>query len=222
MRNTHHVTISLAVQSSDQDDDALIKLQQGLAAAGKGNKTTTDGGLEVISINEDPENAKRRAELAEKEKVKMQRRFQLQQERESNRANNVLKRAGLRTSGLTVGALEGDEELASARGRKTRPTPKKSRRRNDEYSDEDDYRGRRRTKEDEYDEDDGFLVGSDEEPEDGEESEEEEEEEEQDDVDAEGEEDEELPARSAKPTTENELPNSARHQRRRIVDDEDE
>lgn len=218
MRNTHHVTISLAVQSSEQDDDALLKLQQGLAAAGKGSKATTDGGLEVISINEDPENAKRRAELAEKEKAKMQRRFQMQQERESNRANSVLKRAGLRTSGLTVGVLEGEEDSGAAKARKIRATKKRSRRRNDEYSDEDDYAGRRRTKEDEYDEDDGFLVGSDEEPEVGEESDEEEE----DDLDADGDEDEDQPVRNDKPVKENEASNSVRHQGRRIVEDEDE
>ncbi|KAG8533393.1 uncharacterized protein KY384_002176 [Bacidia gigantensis] len=226
MRNIRQITVSLAVQSSEQDDDALLRLQQGLAAAARGNKATADGGVEVISINEDPENAKRRAELAEKEKTKMQRRYQTQQERENNRANNVLKRSGLRpggmgAGGLTVGGLEDDEMMGSS-ARKTKSKARKPRRRNDEYSDDEDFGGRRRTKEDEYDEDDGFLVGSDEEPEVVDESEEEAE---GSDLDAEGEEDEEVMPRKSEPKppeTGEEAAGGARGKRRRIIEDEDE
>ncbi len=172
IRITNHVTSSLAVKStSDQNDDALIKLQQSLAAATKGNKTAADGGLEIISISEDPEQAKKRAELAEKEKLRAQRRRQLQEERERDRTNRVLGRSGLRASGLgsaglTVGGLEDDDRMTATKARTSKPK-RKSRRRNSDYSDEeDDYRGGvGRTKEDEYDQDDGFLVGSDEEPE---------------------------------------------------------
>lgn len=170
IRITNHVTSSLAVQSSsDQNDDALVRLQQSLAAATKGNKTAADGGLEIISISEDPEKAKKRAEVAEKEKLRAQRRRQMQEERERDRANRVLGRSGLRTgglgAGLTVGGLEDDDGMATTRARMIKPKSK-SRLRNPDYSDEDEgYRGMRRTKEDEYDEDDDFLVRSDEEPE---------------------------------------------------------
>ena len=221
MRHTHHITTSLAVQSSNQDDDALLRLQQGLAAAARGNKATVDGGVEVISISEDPENAKRRAELAEKEKAKMQRRFQVQQDRENTRANNVLKRSGLRTGGLggglTVGGLEDDEGVMGTKARKLKQKARKPTRRNSEYSDDEDFRGRRRTREDEYDEDDGFLVGSDEEPEVADESEEEAE------LDAEGDEDEDEPIRELKKTdTAEDAGGGGRVKRRRVIEDEDE
>lgn len=176
IRITNHVTSSLAVRSSsDQNDDALIKLQQSLAAATKGNKTAADGGLEIITIKEDPEQAKKRAEIAEKEKLRAQRRRQLQEDRERDRTNRVLNRPGVRTGsyggggGLTVNGLEDDDggRMATTKARATtKANKKKSRRRNDDYSDEEeDYHGRGRTREDEYDEDDGFLVRSDEEPE---------------------------------------------------------
>ena len=170
IRITNQITSSLGVQTStDQDDDALVRLQESLAAAIKGNKTAPDGGLAIISVSEDPELAKKKAEVAEKEKVRAQRRRQVQEERERDRANRVLGRSGLRmsglSSGLTIGGLEDDDGMGVARARTSKPK-RKPRRRNSEYSDEEeDFRGRGRTREDEYDEDDGFLVGSDEEPE---------------------------------------------------------
>lgn len=169
IRITNHVTSSLAVKSStDVNDDALIKLQQSLAAATKGNKTAADGGLEIINISEDPELAKKKAEVAEKEKIRAQRRRQQQEERERDRTNRVLGRSGFRSgglgAGLTIGGLEDDDGIGTSRTRISKP--KKQRRRNSEYSDdEEEYRGMGRTREDEYDENDGFLVPSDEEPE---------------------------------------------------------
>lgn len=170
IRITNQITASLGVQtSSDQDDDALARLQESLAAATKGNKAAPDGGLARISILEDPELAKKKAEVAEKEKVRAQRRRQVQEERERDRANRVLGRSGFRmgglSAGLTVGGLEDDDGMTTMRARPSKPK-RKPRRRNSEYSDEEEeFRGRGRTREDEYDEDDGFLVGSDEEPE---------------------------------------------------------
>ena len=218
MRHTHHVTTSLAVQSTEQDDDALIRLQQGLAAAARGNKATVDGGVEVITINEDPENAKRRAEMAEKEKSKMQRRYQIQQDRENTRANNVLKRSGLRTgAGLTVGTLEDDDDMLGSKTRKAKPKARKPRRRNSEYSDDEDFRGKGRTREDEYDEDDGFLVASDEEPEVSDESEEEAE------LDAEGDDDEEVaPEKPKKVAISEDAAARGRQKRRRVIMDDEE
>ena len=163
VRVTNKITTSLQVQSTDDknvEDDALIRLKESLAAATKANK----GPETMIQITEDPELAKKKAELAEKEKMRAQKRRQNQEEKERDRANRHLGRAGLRTTGagLTVGGLEDDEGPVRPRAKPAR----KPRRRNSEYSeDEEDYRNRGKTKEDEYDQDDGFLVGSDEEPE---------------------------------------------------------
>lgn len=170
MRITNHVTTSLTVlPSADQNDDALIRLQESLAAATKGNKTTANGGVGVINISEDPELAKKKAEVAEREKLRAQRRRQQQEDRERDRANRVLGRSGLRTSGLNAGltihGLEDDDGMATTRARPSKPK-RTARRRNSEYSDdEEDFRNRGRAGENEYDKDDGFLVGSDEEPE---------------------------------------------------------
>ncbi|KAK3176459.1 hypothetical protein OEA41_007782 [Lepraria neglecta] len=217
IRLTNHITASLAVQSStDQDDEALARLQEQLAAAQKGNKTTQDGGVAVINISEDPEMAKKRAELAEKEKSKMQRRMQIQADRETNRNNNVLKRSGLRTgmgAGLTIGGLEDDDGMGTTRGRPSKPKSRRPRRRNSEYSDDEEFRGRGRTREDEYDEDDGFLVASDEEPEVGEESEEEAE------MGSDGAEEE---VEKPKKRGSEEAAGGGRAKRRRVIEDEDE
>ena len=169
IRITNHITSSLSVKTSNQEDDALIRLQESLAAATKGNKSATHGGLEIINVSEDPELAKKQAEVAEKEKLRAYRRRQVQEERERDRANRVLGRSGLRTgglgAGLTVGGLEDDDGMSKPRARPGKQKRKPARR-NSEYSDEEEgFRNRGRTKEDEYDEDDGFLVGSDEEPE---------------------------------------------------------
>ena len=225
IRNSSHITTQLSVQSTDQMDDAVMKLQQSLAASGRGSKVGGDKGPQLINVDEDPEKARRQAELAEKEKAKMQRRYQNQLDRENNRTGNVLKRSGLRPGGvgggLTVGGLEGDDDIVGAKRTQGATKSKKPRRRNDDYSDdEDDFRGRRRTKEDEYDEDDGFLVDSDEEPEIADSSEEEAE----DDVDAEGEEDDEAVAEPPKPTPRTEDTGGAagRKRGRRILEDDDE
>ena len=220
MRHTNHFTTALAVQSAKQDDEALLRLQEQLAAAVRGNKASADGGPELINITEDPELAKKRAELAEKEKTKMQRRLQMQQDRETSRANNVLRRSGLRTgamgAGLTVGGLEDDGGMGSGRARGAKSSARKPRRRNSEYSeDEDDYRGVGRTREDEYDEDDGFLVGSDEEPEVVEDDSEEEEE-----LDAEGEDDDEIQA--PEKASADKTGGGARQKKKRVIDDEEE
>lgn len=218
LRTTNHITIGLALQSSQQDDAALFRLQESLAAASKGTNGAAGGGPEVISITEDPELAKKRAELAEKEKFKAQRRLAQQQERASTRANNVLNRSGLRTgglgAGLSVGGLEDEVGLGDTR---SKTAARKPRRRNSEYSDEEgDFRGRGRNREDEYDEDDGFLVGSDEEPEVGEDSEEDVE------MDAEGEDDEDAADNSEPSKAVTPLASSRTKQKRVIEDDEDD
>lgn len=221
LRHTTHFTTALTVQSSEQDDEALLRLQESLAAASRGNKASADGGPAVISITEDPELAKKRAELAEKEKVKMQRRLQSQQERETSRANNVLRRSGLRTggmsTGLTVGGLEDEGGMGAGRARVPKSKSKRPRRRNSEYSeDEDDYRGGGRNREHEYDEDDPFVAGSDEEIEVGEDDSEEEA-----DLDAEGEDDDEIEVPEKK-DNDAAATGGGRLKKKRVIEDEDE
>ncbi|KAL8997247.1 MAG: hypothetical protein Q9169_003440 [Polycauliona sp. 2 TL-2023] len=229
LRITNHITTSLTVQSNSvEDDEAIIRLQERMAAA-KANKVSGgEGGMQVKTIREDPELAKMKAEAAEKEKIKAQRKRQQQEERERDRANRVLGRSGLSRyggtgAGLTVGGLEDEDGLGTTSRLPARPNKarKKPRRRNSEYSDDEDFRTRGRTKEDEYDEDDGFLVGSDEEPEIVEDGEDEEE---FGSGDAEGEEAEERPKKAAaKREAADEGATGGRVKRRRIIEeDEDE
>ncbi|KAL8908256.1 MAG: hypothetical protein Q9171_005536 [Xanthocarpia ochracea] len=233
LRITNHITASLTVQSNSvEDDEAIIRLQERMAAA-KANKTSGgEGGMQVKTIREDPELAKMKAEAAEKEKLKAQRKRQQQEERERDRANRVLGRSGLSRSGgygggagagLTVGGLEDEDGMGGTSRLPARPNKprKKPRRRNSEYSDDEEFRNRGRTKEDEYDEEDPFVVGSDEEPEivdDGEE------EEDFGSEDAEGEEVEERPKKAvAKREAADDGATGGRAKRRRVVDeDEDE
>ena len=218
VRVTNHITTSLSVKPSvTQDDDALIRLQDSLAAAKKVNKATTNGGVGIIDTLEDPELAKKKAEVAEREKIRAQRRRQNQEERDRDRANRVLGRSGMRTGGvgggLTLGSLEDEEGPGASRARAGKPS-RKQRRRNSEYSeDEEDYRNRGRTKEDEYDEDDGFLVGSDEDPEVGQDDSEEEEMESGNDKETQ----DGLKKGKAKGTS-----SGGRLKRRNVVEDEDE
>ena len=229
IRHTNQITTSLAINSEEQQDDAVQRLQESMVALKKGNKKNADGGLEVISITEDPELAKKRAELAEKDKNAALRKLQAQQEKAEGRANNVLRRSGLRPgmSGLTVGGLEDEDGMGVTKGRMPKRKAKRARRRNSEYSDEEEELGRGRTREDEYDEDDGFLVRSDEDVE----VEEDDEEEEEDDldVDAEGEEDEDMGVketeteRKEKPSkTEMPASLSGARSRKRVIDDDEE
>lgn len=163
-RLTSHLTHGLTILPTNvETDDAVQRLQESLAAAARGGKKTADGSAPVIEVKEDPELAKRQAELAEKEKLKAARRRQQLADRDFERGRRTTSgRYG--GGGLTIGDLEDDDDSQT-----TRPRAKKSRksnRRGEIHTDEEEeYDRPRRTREDEYDEDDGFLVGSDEEPE---------------------------------------------------------
>ena len=213
---TNHVTASLVVQSTtDENDDALVRLQENMAAAIRETRDGRDEGIEVIAIQEDPELAKKRAEVAEREKNRAEKRRQNQAERERERQNRVLGRAGIRS-----GYSAADMEAEGGYSRSKPKAPRKPRRRNSEYSeDEEDYR-KGKTREDEYDEDDGFLVGSDVEPEVvGDDSDEEAEFGE--DRDAEGEDDDEVvpvPSKSKEGGDEA----VGRSKRRKVVDEDDD
>ena len=148
--------------SGEQTDEAVLALQKSLAAA----EAVHDPFAAIRNVKEDPELAKKRAELAEKDKLRAERKREAQIERETGRKEKVLGRRGLGRAGvgLTVGGLEDEDGMPTAKARK--PARRGGNRRGDIYSDdEDDGYPRGRTREDEYDQDDGFLAASDEEPE---------------------------------------------------------
>ena len=168
LRITNKLTSALTVElASDENDEALLRLRESLAAATRSGGANAVDDKMTIKISEDPELAKKKAEVAEKEKARAQKRREIQAERERDRANRVLGRSGLRTggygAGLTVGGLEDDDEGLGGGRPRAAPRPKKKPRRSRYSDDEDDGYRRGHTKEDEYDENDGFLVGSDEE-----------------------------------------------------------
>lgn len=170
MSNQHTVRPNEAVE-----DDALDKLQKSLAAAARrGNKN--EKGPELIATSQDPELQKRRAEIAEKERMRAQRR----RETAAEKASMSHRPGGGRSGGLSLDDLEGGRSRrAPVPGRKAPSKPRKRRADYDTDDEEDGPKGRGR--EDSYDLKDGFLVNSDEEEEELEDDEEEEEEEEEED-----------------------------------------
>ncbi|KAJ5086345.1 hypothetical protein NUU61_007652 [Penicillium alfredii] len=226
-RLTSHVTHGLTVLPTTlETDDAVQRLQESLAAAARGSKQTADGTAPVIDVKEDPELAQRRAEVMEKDALKAERRRQQLADREADRGRRTNAPRTL-TTGLSVGGLE-DDGLRTTR---PRAKPRRTNRRGEINTDDEEDFSRGRTREDEYDEDDGFLVGSDEDIE--EEADGDEDELEDEDMDAEGEADEEIevpskavrskpsakesddePARAGTPPT--------RKKHRYVVDDDDD
>ncbi|PQK17812.1 hypothetical protein BB8028_0009g00160 [Beauveria bassiana] len=131
-------------------DDALALLATRMQQA---SKTVNEDDM-IIRTTRDPELQKKEAELAEKERMKAQRR----------RENAAAKMDGLgryNRGGLSIGDLEGGRRGAGI-GRKRGPPGSKPKRRNPEYDSDDDLPQGVRRQED-YDMDDGFLVGSDDE-----------------------------------------------------------
>ncbi|KAI9750432.1 MAG: hypothetical protein M4579_006471 [Chaenotheca gracillima] len=196
LRITHHLTSSLTVlPSSDANDEALNRLQDSLAAAVRGNKQSADGGISMIKITEDPELAKKKAEIAERDRNRALKKRQALESRETERANRVLGKSGISrggAAGLSVGALEDDDMPSPIRRRKSGvPGNKRRGGARNRDSDTDDDMPRGRTREDEYDKNDDFLADSDEEEDfedgkgDDDDEEEEEEEEEEEAGDAE-------------------------------------
>ena len=230
LRTTHKFTAGLSVlPSATTTDDALERLQNSLAAAVRGKNVSKDGAIEVLKVEEDPELAKKKAEVAEREKARAQKRREAAENRERDRSNRTLGRAGLSSTrysagGLTAGMLE-DEEMGTTRAR---AKPKANRRRayNDEYSDDEDL-GRRKGNfaADEYEVDD-FVAGSDEEDE-------AEEEEESDPDEGLGEATRERSPKRGRPAADDDEEEDAegepdddvqapRRKQRRVIDDEDE
>jgi RNA polymerase-associated protein LEO1 len=156
MTNQYIVTPNKEIQ-----DDALEKLQSGLAAAARGrNKGDSKSGLALISTNQDPELQKKQAEMAEKERLKAQRRRETAAARADQQAGKVRTGIG---GGLTLDDLErgGGRNIGSRKKRSAPSGPRRARRKADYDSDDDLPHGRSR--EDEYDLNDDFLAPSDEE-----------------------------------------------------------
>jgi RNA polymerase-associated protein LEO1 len=214
-------------QTDTIEDDAIERLQAALATAANATKVAgATGHLEVTDV--DPEEQRRLAEQAERQAMRDRKKRENAQERERMRTDRALGRAGLssaRYGGLNVGMLEDDEgEGGRGRAQAGKPRGKPRRRRNSEYSEDEDFGHKRFSKEDSYDQEDDFVAPSDEEeavdddedPDDGiiEEAREKTPKRDRpvertvDDEDAEGEVDDDLP--------------QARTKRRRVVDDEDE
>jgi len=217
-----HMTNEYTVRpNKDVEDDALERLQKGLAAAARGGKKDDKGGPELIFNTEDPELQKKKAEQAEKERLKAQRR----RETANEKASGGRPMGG--RGGLNVDDLEGRRRAPASRAK-----PKPRRHRPDYDSDDELPRGGRH-REDEYDKEDDFLASSDEEEELVEDDEEEEEESERDepkpkkqklsqpkevsDEDAEGELDDEN--EPAAPIADNQ---ANRGRKRNIIEDDDD
>jgi RNA polymerase-associated protein LEO1 len=217
LRTTGHITTSLTVLPNNQvNDEALNKLQESLKAAVRGNNRNPDGGIARITVNEDPELDKRRAELAEREKNRAKRRLELSEARERDRTHRAMGRvAG--SGRLTAAGLEDDMITSSGAGRRRGlPGTKKRAPRRDDYStDEDLPRGR--TREDEYDKNDDFLVDDDEEEEIEEGGDDDD-----DDILDDGSEDEKM-AKQTSPKRNTDDGTGGRGKRRKVIeDDEDE
>jgi RNA polymerase-associated protein LEO1 len=174
MQVVGHITNQYTVNPNKVIEDvALEKLQSSLAAATRGrNKNDVKDGIALISSNEDPELQKQKAELAEKERMKAQRRREAAAARADQQSGRVRGAIG---GGLSLDDLEGRSRATGSRKKRSAPSgPRRPRRRADYDTDDEDVpRGHNR--EDEYDLEDDFLDGSDEEQEvdDGDESEEE-------------------------------------------------
>lgn len=202
-----HLTEQYTVRPNKElQDHALERLKADLAGAKK------DRGSEMIIVtNEDPELLKKQAELAEKERSKLQRR----RETAAARADGVSGR--YKGGALSVGDLEGRRGAGVAGRKRGAPGGAKKKHRRPEYDSDDDLpSGGRRG--DNYDMEDGFLVDSEEEDE---VDEDEEEEELLDDDD----EEDEAPRAKRQRTTEPDEDDGAHassRRRRRVVQDEDE
>ncbi|CAL3963746.1 hypothetical protein PZA11_001275 [Diplocarpon coronariae] len=160
---TNHYTVR---PNKDIQDDALEKLQKNLAAATRGGTRDDKNGPQIISNTEDPEMQKKKAEIAEKERLRAQRRRETAAEK-ANQPRSVLGGRG----GLNVDDLEGRAgRRAPGPGRKI----SKPRRRRADYDSDDDLPRGGRNREDEYDKEDDFLASSDEDMEEGVDEEEEE------------------------------------------------
>ena len=152
------------VSTEDQNKGAVAQLEKSLAAAAA---QTHDVFGQLRKMKEDPELERKRAELADKEISRRNRKVQLAEEKAEERRKNKLGGRMPFTSrgagGLSEGFLEGDDDMPSARRPTKKKKPRSNRRGEILTSSEDDGYPRGRNREDEYDREDDFLAASDEE-----------------------------------------------------------
>lgn len=150
-----HVNEEWAIRPDKQrvdEDTEILREKMGLAKGG-----LREGEM-IITTNQDPELQKKQAEMAEKERLRAQRRRDNAQMRIEGGGGS-----GYRKGGLSIGDLEGGRRSTSGRKRGQGGSSKRSQRRyNDEYDSDDDLPpgGRR---DNEYDKGDDFIASSDEE-----------------------------------------------------------
>jgi RNA polymerase-associated protein LEO1 len=231
----HFTNQYTVVPNSQLQDVAIQKLKASMQnKARESGKNEKGSGIAVIEATEDPELAKKQAEQAEKERMKLQRRRETASARAEQQTGRVRGAIG---GGLSLDDLEGRSRNLSGKKKRAPGGPRQPRRRAEYDSDDDLPHGR--TREDEYDMDDGFLAPSDEEQEVGSEDSEEELEEESEresrrrkkqktrreepgsDVDAEGEDEDDMaPQSSAAPASTD--ASGARGRKRHIIEDDED
>ena len=148
--------------TGDLSDQSIQMLQQSLAAS----QVIHDPLASLKQLKEDPEIARKAAELFEKDRLRSLRKRENAEDKLLTKRDRVLGRSGLgRSGGLSVAGLEADEDgMPRSSAFKSKQAKRRGNRRGDIYSDdEDEDLPRGRTREDEYDLDDGFMAGSDEE-----------------------------------------------------------
>ncbi|KAK4147683.1 Leo1-like protein-domain-containing protein [Dichotomopilus funicola] len=220
-----HLTEQYTVRPNKElQDHALERLVADLAGAKK------DRGADmIIATTVDPELQKRQAELAEKERAKLQRRRDTAAARADGTGSRY-KGGGGGGGALSVGDLEGRRGAGAGGRKRGAPGGAKQKRRRPEYDSDDDLpSGARRV--DNYDMDDGFLVNSEDEESEGVEGDDDEEEL----LDDDDEEDEAPPRAKRQRTTEpadedaegeddgpTHVAEASRHRRRRVIEDDDE
>ncbi|KAI0533875.1 Leo1-like protein-domain-containing protein [Xylaria digitata] len=135
----------------DMQDEATIKLAEDMAAAARGNRPNENE--TIITATRDPELQKKEAEMAEKERMKAQR-------RRENAAARVDSRSTGYRGGLSVNELEGGRRGTGGSRKKGPGGTSRAKRRRPEYDSDDDLpSGTRR--QDEYDREDDFIAPSD-------------------------------------------------------------
>jgi len=227
LRATNKLTASLSVlPNTKKNDEALARLQQSTAAANR-SALAEGGRFRLEATLEDPDLARKRAELAEREKLRAQRRADNAQTRQMLRNAATLGRVGPgRPAGLSAADLEDDGGPGFGRraGAASRPRKRTARRGDRSESEEMDY---------EDEEDEGFIAKDDEEEEEDDEDEEEDELERQEARIERFEAEMRTPKKAAakRETPEEEIdaadPTSqgspvSRQKRRRVIDDDDE
>lgn len=161
MMVTGHLSSQYTVQPNQEvEDDAIERLRNGYSALTHGNGKT---GIAIIESREDPELQKRQAEIAEKERNKLQRKRESAQTRADAQVGRF--RSGGRGYGgvdLSIDDLEDGGRRAPAP--RKRAAPKKKKRARSDYSDEDEEYGGGpgRGRQDEYDLEDDFVASSNE------------------------------------------------------------